>query len=66
MTNHYMGADDVAKATGMSKSYAFKLIQRLNSELEEQGIITIHGKVETEYFERRMFAAAGRDPNVRQ
>lgn len=54
MTSRYLRAAEVAEETGMSKSYAFKLIQRLNSELQGQGIITIPGKVETAYFNRRM------------
>ena len=38
MTSRYLGAAEVAELTGMSKSYAFKLIQRLNFELQDQGI----------------------------
>jgi hypothetical protein len=57
MTSRYLGAVEVAELTGMSKSYAFKLIQRLNSELRDQGVITIPGKVETAYFNRRMCSA---------
>lgn len=61
MTSRYLGAAEVAELTGMSKSYAFKLIQRLNFELQDQGIITIPGKVETAYFNRRMCSASHPD-----
>lgn len=61
MTSRYLGAVEVAELTGMSKSYSFKLIQRLNSELRDQGIITIPGKVETAYFNRRMYSASRPD-----
>lgn len=61
MTSRYLGAVEVAELTGMSKSYAFKLIQRLNSELRDQGVITIPGKVETAYFNRRMCSASRSD-----
>lgn len=61
MCSRYLGATEVAELTGMSKSYAFKLIQRLNSELRNQGIITIPGKVETAYFDRRMCSTSNLD-----
>lgn len=50
----YMSADEVAEWTGMSKSYAFKLIRRLNDELEHEGYVTIPGKVEKRYFAHRL------------
>ena len=37
MSNQFMNAEEVAGATGMSKSYAFKLIKTLNAELAAQG-----------------------------
>lgn len=39
--NSFMRADDVARELDVSKSYAYKLIQRLNAELRKQGYITI-------------------------
>ena len=33
----FMRVDDVARELGVSKSYAYKLIQRLNAELREKG-----------------------------
>ena len=35
--NSFMRVDDVARELGVSKSYAYKLIQRLNAELREKG-----------------------------
>ena len=32
-----MRVDDVAQELGVSRSYAYKLIQRLNAELREKG-----------------------------
>ena len=37
--NSFMRVDDVAQELGVSKSYAYKLIQRLNAELREKGYL---------------------------
>ena len=52
--NSFMRADDVARELGVSKSYAYKLIQRLNAELRKQGYITISGRVSRSYFEEKL------------
>ena len=52
--NSFMRADDVARELGVSKSYAYKLIQRLNAELREKGYITISGRVSRRYFEEKL------------
>ena len=36
-------------------AYAYKLIKRLNSELEAKGFVTIRGKVSREYFQERVY-----------
>lgn len=56
MSNQFMNAEEVAGATGMSKSYAFKLIKTLNAELAAQRIMTIPGKIQRSYFEVRLLA----------
>lgn len=51
MNEHsFMRVDDVAQELGVSKSYAYKLIQRLNAELREKGFLTISGRVSRKYF----------------
>ena len=52
--NSFMRADDVARELDVSKSYAYKLIQRLNAELRKQGYITISGRVSRSYFEEKL------------
>lgn len=52
--NSFMRAEDVAWELGVSKSYAYKLIQRLNAELREKGYITISGRVSRSYFEEKL------------
>lgn len=50
MTNSFLRVDDVAKILDVSKSYAYKIVQRLNTELESMGYITISGRVNKQYF----------------
>ena len=52
--NRFMRVDDVARELGVSKSYAYKLIQRLNAELREKGYLTISGWVSRRYFTEKL------------
>ncbi len=45
----FMKVEDVAVALGVSKSYAYKIVQKLNQELREKGYITISGRVNRQY-----------------
>ena len=51
--NSFMKVDEVANELGVSKSYAYKIVQRLNAELKEQGYLTIAGRINKEYFYER-------------
>ena len=48
--DYYMTADDVAKALKISKSFAYKVIRKMNTELQEQGFFTMAGKVNKQFF----------------
>ena len=52
--NSFMRVEDVARELDVSKSYAYKLIQRLNAELRKQGYITISGRVSRKYFTEKL------------
>ena len=39
--NNFMRVDDVARELGISKSYAYKIVQKLNAELRDKGYLTI-------------------------
>ena len=45
MSTAFMTVEDVAKEMGISKSYAYKIVQKLNDELKSKGFITISGRV---------------------
>ena len=49
----YLSVDEVAGILGVSVSYAYKLVRKLNDELEKMGFITISGKVNRNYFIER-------------
>lgn len=55
MEKLFMRAEEVAQELEVSKSYAYKLIQQLNAELEDKGFITISGRVNRQYFRERLY-----------
>ena len=48
----FMRVDEVAQELGVSKSYAYKLIRKLNKELKATGCITIPGRIDRKFFHR--------------
>ena len=46
----FMRVDEDAAELGVSKSYAYKIVQRLNAELKAKGYLTISGRVSRQYF----------------
>ena len=50
MSNTFMRVDEVAAEMGISKSYAYKIVQRLNAELKVMGYLTVAGRVNKQYF----------------
>ena len=50
----FVKAEEVASELGISKSYAYKIVQRLNNELKEKGFITISGRLNKQYFMERV------------
>lgn len=56
MTNSvFFTAQEVAEMLNISKPYAYKIINRLNRELEDRNFITIPGKVSKKYFEEKFY-----------
>ena len=46
---------EVAEIMGISKSYAYKIVQKLNTELRSMGYLTISGRVDRKYFCEKLF-----------
>lgn len=58
----FMKVDEVAQELGISKSYAYKIVQKLNEELSSKGYITISGSVNKQYFmERTCYGAVKKE-----
>ncbi len=56
MTNNtFIRVDEVAEILGVSKSYAYKIVKKLNDELKEKGFLTISGRVNKKYFMERVY-----------
>ena len=47
---NFMTVDEVAQELNVSKSYAYKVIRKMNSELRKQRYHTIAGRVSKTYF----------------
>ncbi len=61
MESRFMRAEEVAAELGVSVSYAYKVIRRLNEELGAKGFITIAGRVSRQYFEERVYGPGKED-----
>ena len=48
----YLKVDEVAELLGVSKSYAYKVVQKLNKQLKDMGYLTIAGRINKKYFEK--------------
>jgi len=55
MKNQFIRADDVARELDVSKPYAYKIIRQLNDELKSKGFITVAGRVNRQYFNKRFY-----------
>ena len=51
----FVGAEQIAKELGVSKSYAYRLVKELNDELRGKGYLTILGRVSRRYFEEKFY-----------
>ncbi len=52
MDTLFMTADEVAKELNVSKAYAYKVIQRMNKELDDMGYYTVSGNHFSGYGDR--------------
>lgn len=50
----FMRVDEVAEVLDVSESYAYKIIKKLNKELDEKGKIVVSGRVNRKYFYQRI------------
>ena len=51
----FIKVDEVAKELNISKSGAYKIVQKLNGELKLRNYITVSGRVSRKYFHERVY-----------
>lgn len=51
----FVTAADVSRELNVSSAYAYRLIRRLNDELDSKGFLTIAGRVSRQYFEEKFY-----------
>ena len=54
----FISASEVAKVLGISRAQSYKIIQKLNKQLEKEGFMTLTGKVSRRYFEERFYGVS--------
>ncbi len=50
----FLTVEEVAEEMSISKSYAYKIVKQLNHELKQLGYITVAGRVNTNYFYKKV------------
>ncbi len=62
MTNNaFIRVDEVARELGVSTAYAYKIIRKLNDELNAKGFLTVAGRVSRQYFYERIYTGERKD-----
>ena len=56
----FVRAEEVARALGVSKPYAYKLVREMNEERKKKGFLTIPGRVSRRYFEEKFYGLRDR------
>ncbi len=51
----FMDAQEVADLLGVSKGKAYRVIKDMNTQLKNQGYITISGKVNRNFFNEKIY-----------
>ena len=55
---------EVAEMLSISKSYAYKIVHKLNEDLKAMGYLTIAGRVNRNYFLEKTCYSPGRIPQL--
>jgi hypothetical protein len=50
----FMTVEEVAKELSVSKSFAYKVVRELNTELKKLGYLTVAGRVNANYFRKKV------------
>ena len=64
MEKKFIRVDEVAKELEISESHAYKIMRKLNRELEAKGYITVAGRVNRQYFNERFYGTERSEENA--
>lgn len=64
MEKKFIRVDEVAKELDISTSHAYKIMHRLNEELEAKGFVTVAGRLNRQYFNERLYGAERSEENA--
>lgn len=51
----FISAKEVARELEVADSFAYRLVRKLNDELEKQGFVVVKGKISRKYFEEDIY-----------
>jgi transcriptional antiterminator len=51
----FLGAKEVQEILKVSETSAYRIIKKLNDELESKGYLVIAGKISKKYFEEKVY-----------
>lgn len=54
----FVSASEMAEILEISRAHSYKIIKKLNNELEEKGFMTLTGKVNRKFFEEKFYGLA--------
>ena len=57
----FLRVADVEEILGVSESYAYKLIRKLNKEIKAMGFETIQGRIDTKFFYEHFYQTQNYD-----
>ena len=57
----FMRVEEVAAELGVSKSYAYKIVQKLNAELKAKGYTTVSGRISRKYFQEQFYGLSEKE-----
>ena len=60
MEKMFLKVSDVMKVLDVSESYAYKLIRKLNKELENKGCCVIAGRIDRKFFYEHFYGTQKR------
>lgn len=51
----FYNVNDIMNLLSVSRSEAYKIIRKLNSEIEDKGFLVISGRISCKYFKERFY-----------